>query len=107
MSQPNWKNTLYPHTRNFQWEQFHKRASDLGYEYFAWNGVIYRTESLTDTLREVKHLDVEISKRDEERRDIALTYVKSVAINMSAGSLPSLHTDAVSFADKLIRELYQ
>lgn len=103
----NWKNTLYPHTRNFTWEQFHKLANDLGYMYFAWNGLIYETESLTEMPRVVEHLDEEVTRQYEERREIALTYVKSTAINANQGELIFLHRKAVEFADKLIAELHK
>jgi len=54
MSELSWKVVLYCHSWIGDLEIMIKYAKDLGYPYYMWNGIIYKTETLERTNFTVK-----------------------------------------------------
>ena len=49
MAELSWKIVLYPHNWIGHIDIMAKLAEELGYPYFLWNGVVYKTDSVERT----------------------------------------------------------
>jgi hypothetical protein len=45
INQLSWHDTLYPHAHIGHVDRMREFATILGYRFFAWNGLVYKTET--------------------------------------------------------------